>query len=120
MILYVEAMRALFAAEVPNSLSIRPTDKEKIRYVINDASAKGFGPGTQYLDLTFEGRDGLWDVVFAHGGSNLQEGQNLTNHLLSEICAGKHDGCEVWCFVDNAIGLMFRQRDCLLYNIYSI
>ena len=67
MMLHVEALRALFAAEVPHSVSIRPTDKGKIRYVIGDASAKGFGSGTQYPDFTFEGRDGLWEVVFSPG-----------------------------------------------------
>ena len=30
--------------------------------------------------------------LFAQGGSYLQEGHNLTNHLLNEIRAGKHDG----------------------------
>ena len=65
--LHVEALRALFAAEVPHSVSIRPIDKGKIRYVIGDASAKGFGSGTQYPDLTFEGRDGLLEVVFFPG-----------------------------------------------------
>ena len=43
MMLHVEALRALFAAEVPHSVSIRPTDKGEIRSIIRDASAKGFG-----------------------------------------------------------------------------
>ena len=64
MMLHVEALRTLFAAEVPHYVSIQPTDKGGTRYVIGDTSAKGFGSGTQYTDLTFAGRDGLWEVVF--------------------------------------------------------
>ena len=103
MMLHVEDLWGLFTAEFPRSVSIWPTDNGKIRYVIGDASAKGFGYGTQYLDLQFEGRDGLWEVFFPQGGSNLREGHNLTNHFLGEIHVGKHDGCEVWCFTDNAV-----------------
>ena len=84
-------------------MPIRPTSQEKLRYVIGDAFAEGFGAGTQYPDLVFEGRDGLWRTDFAKGGSNLREAQNLANHLLADIVAGKHDGCEVWCFTDNAV-----------------
>ena len=101
--LHIEALRTLFAADAPHAVPIRPTDVGKIRYVIGDASAEGFGAGTQYPDLVFEGRDGLWKTEFAEGGSNLREAQNLANHLLSEIKAGNHDGCEVWCFTDNSV-----------------
>ena len=103
MLMHVEALRVLFSEAVPVAIPIRPTDVEKVRYVIGDASAEGFGAGTQYPDLVFEGRDGLWRTVFAEGGSNLREAQNLANHLLADIRAGKHDGCEVWCFTDNAV-----------------
>jgi len=103
MICHIEALRTLFASDKPHSIPIRPTDADKIRFVIGDASAEGFGAGTQFPGLEFEGRDGLWMTDFASGGSNLREAQNLVNHLLADIRAGKHDGCEVWCFTDNAV-----------------
>ena len=53
--------------------------------------------------MTLTGRDGLWLPEFALGGSNLREGTNMVNHLLKDVRAGKHDGCEVWCFTDNAV-----------------
>ena len=99
--MHVEALRALFATEVPHSVSIRLTDRGKIRYVIGDASSKGFVSGisgTQYPDLTFEGWGGLWEVFFSQGGSSLWSGVPQT--ML--------------------FGLMFGQRDCLPHNIYFI
>jgi hypothetical protein len=48
-------------------------------------------------------REGLWEEDFAAGGSNLREAQNQANHLLTDIRAGRHDGCEVWVFTDNAV-----------------
>ena len=66
-------------------------------------SAEGFGSGVQYPDLMFEGRDGLWNLKFALGGSNLSKGQTMTNHSLMEIKPGKHNGCEFWCFTDNSV-----------------
>ena len=60
---------------------------------MGDASAEGFGAGTQYPELEFDPK----------GGLNLREAQNLVNNLLAVILAGKHDGCKVWCFTDNAI-----------------
>ena len=103
MLMHVEALRVLFEGPVPLAVPIRPTDINKLRYVIGDASAEGFGAGTQYPDLVFEGRDGLWLTDFAEGGSNLREAQNLANHLLADIRAGKYDGCEVWTATDNAV-----------------
>ena len=49
------------------------------------------------------GRDGLWNPVFSGKGSNLQEVQCQANHLLLEIKAGTHDGCDIWCVTDNAV-----------------
>ena len=45
----------------------------------------------------------MWSPEFARGGSNLREAQNQVNHLLLEVKAGKHDGCEIWCGTDNAV-----------------
>ena len=55
-----------------------------------------WGGVTQYPDGTLTSREGLWDLQFAEGGSNLREAQNQVNHLLLEIRGGKHDGCEPW------------------------
>ena len=103
MLMHTRALRVLFSNEVPHTVSIRPTDKGKLRYYIGDASAEGFGSGVQYPDMTLTGRDGLWLPEFALGGSNLREGTNMVNHLLKDVRAGKHDVCEVWCFTDNAV-----------------
>ena len=103
MLMHVEALRSLFAADTPHAVPIRPTDKGKIRYYIGDASAEGFGSGMQYPDSVLDGRVGLWEAGYASGGSNLREGTNMANHLLQDIKAGKHDGCEVWCFTDNSV-----------------
>ena len=56
--MHIYALRVLFGEEVPHTVPIQPTEVGKIRYFIGDASAEGFGPGTQYPDLNFEGRDG--------------------------------------------------------------
>jgi hypothetical protein len=48
-------------------------------------------------------REGLWDPEFAVGGSNLREAQNQVNHLIAEIRAGLHDGCEVWDATNNSV-----------------
>ena len=103
LLMHVEALRSLFAAETPHSVPIRPTDKWKNRYYLGDASAEGFGSGMQYPDMVLDGRVGLWMAGYAEGGSNVREGTNMTNHLLEDIKAGKHDGCEVWCFTDNSV-----------------
>ncbi|KAL7527269.1 hypothetical protein ACHAXR_004033, partial [Thalassiosira sp. AJA248-18] len=51
MLMHVEALRVLFSEAAPLAIPVlRPTDVEKLRYVIGDASAEGFGAGTQYPD----------------------------------------------------------------------
>lgn len=103
LVMHVGALLALFAAEEPLAIPIRPTDAGKIRYAIGDASAEGFGMATQYPDMTIEARDGLWEEEFSKGGSNLREAQNIGNHLRADIQSGKHDGCELWSVTDNAV-----------------
>jgi hypothetical protein len=82
---------------------LRPIDVHKLRYTVGDASAEGFFIATQYPDATLDSRGGLWDETFAQGGSNLREAQNFGNHLLIKVKAGKHNGCAVWAFTDNAV-----------------
>lgn len=101
--LHAQALLRLLDSEAPLALPIRPSDKHKLRYTIGDASAEGFGSATQFPTMEIQGRDGLWDPSFAEGGSNLREAQCQVNHLLGEIRAGDHDGCEIWCFTDNAV-----------------
>jgi len=103
LLMHVDALLVLFNTEAPRVVPVRPTDKSKLRYVCGDASAEGFGVMTQYPSLKIQGRDGLWDPKFAEKGSNLREAQAQCNHLLEEIRARKHDGCELWCFTDNAV-----------------
>ena len=103
LVLHVTGLLLLFHTKEPLAIPIRPTDRGKIRYHVGDASAEGFAAGTQYPDLSLEGRDGLWCPEFAKGGSNLREAQNIVNHLLLEIRQGRHDGCEIWSASDNAV-----------------
>ncbi len=100
---HVRALSILFKADTPLELPIRPTDSGKIRYFLGDASAEGFGSGTQFPNLEVRQKDGLWDPDFAEGGSNLREATAQANHLLTEIRAGLHDGCELWMGTDNAV-----------------
>jgi len=100
---HVTALIELFEGDTAAAVPIRPTSALKIRYQAADASAEGFGAGTQYPDSMFERRDGLWDPAYAIRGSNLREATVQANHLLKDIRAGKHDGCEVWMFTDNAV-----------------
>jgi len=51
MLMHTEAMCALFTTEAPPTVSIQPTDKEKLRYYVGGASAEGFGFVMQYLDM---------------------------------------------------------------------
>ncbi len=101
--MHVEALLELFPTDEPLAQPVRPTDKHKLRYVCGDASREGLSWATQYPNGTLEGRDGLWAADFAKGGSNLREAQNQVNHLLLDIKANKHDGCEVWCATKNAV-----------------
>ena len=103
LVMHVKGLLKLFGSEEPRVVPVRPTDRGKVRYHAGDASAEGYAAGTQYPDLSFEGRDGLWRKDFAAGGSNLREAQNIVNHLLLEVREGKHDGCEVWSATDNAV-----------------
>ncbi len=96
LLLHVEALQTLFAGEQPLMIPIRPTDRGNLRFFCSNASREGFRGATQYPDGTRTLREGLWDLQFAKGGSNLREAQNQVNHLLPEIRAGKHDGCELW------------------------
>ncbi len=97
---HVSALLRLFASDAPLVVPICPTDAHKLRYVIGDASAEGFGAGTQFPDMVFSGHDGLWCEVFALGGSNLREAQAQVNHLLQDVRQGLHNGCEIWaCLV---------------------
>lgn len=84
-------------------IPVRPTEVDKLRYVIADASSEGLGAATQYPELELEGQDGLWLTKFSEGGSNSREAQNIVNHLLFKINADKHTGGEVWCATDNAV-----------------
>ena len=105
LLLHAEALQVLFKGEQPWTVPIRTTDKRKLRYYVGDASLEGFGGVTQFPNLSMTSREGLWDASFAEGGSNLREAQNQVNHLLWEITAGKHDGCEVWAATNNAVWL---------------
>ena len=103
LLLHAEALQELFGQEQPLMTPIRPTDKRKLRYYVGDASREGFGGATQYPRGDLVTREGLWDSEFAEGGSNLWEAQNQVNHLLQEIRAGEHDGCEIWAATDNSV-----------------
>ncbi len=92
---HTEALQVLFQEELPIMVPIRPTDKHKLQFFVGDASREGFGGSTQYPDGWVSSREGLWDPEFAEGGSNLREAQNQVNHLIAEIRARLHDGCEV-------------------------
>jgi len=103
LLLHCEALQMLFEGDNPLLVPLRPTDKGKLRFYVGDASREGFGGATQYPDGTLISREGLWEAGFAEGGSNLREAQNQVNHLIWEIRAGKHDGCELWAATDNAV-----------------
>ena len=93
----------MFSPLEPLTLHLRPTDADKLRYFVADASAEGFGLVPQYPNGSTERRDGLWMPSFAVGGSNLRDATAQVNRLLSDVQAGRNDGCEVWCATDNAI-----------------
>ena len=103
LVCHINALLLLFVSETPLMVPLRPSEAHKLRYVVGDASAEGFSIVTQYPDLRLDSRDGLWEELFAEGGSNLREAQNFANHLLVEIRSGKHDGCAVWAGTDNAV-----------------
>ncbi len=84
-------------------IPIHPTERGKLRFFCGDASREGFGGATQYPDGTLTLQEGLWDLQFSKGGSNLRKAQNQVNHLLLEIRGGKHDGCELWAATDNSV-----------------
>ena len=105
LIMHTKALLELFASDIPLTLPLRPTYAHKLRYFAADASAEGLGSVIQYPDVSIEGRDGLWMPAFSEGGSNLRECTAQVNHLLGDVKAGKHDGCEIWCATDNAVWL---------------
>lgn len=100
---HVEALLCLFSSDTPLMVPLRPSEAHKLRYIVGDASAEGFSIVTQYPDMKLTSRDGMWDEVFAEGGSNLREAQNFANHCLNEIRSGMHDGCSLWAATDNAV-----------------
>jgi hypothetical protein len=71
---------------------------------------EGFGGSTQYPDGLVSSREGLWDPEFSEGEFNLREAQNQVNHLIAEIRAGFHDGCEVWAATDNSVWSAVRNK----------
>jgi hypothetical protein len=100
---HVDALHTLFQGKQPLLVPGRPTDKHKLRFFVGDTSREGFGGATQFPNGLVSSREGLWDLMFAEGGSNLREAQNQVNHLLSEIRAGLHDGCKVWAATNNSV-----------------
>jgi hypothetical protein len=98
---HCEALLELFDSELPRADFVRPASATSYRYYVGDASREGLGGATQFPDLSIRGRRGVWEPSFADGGSNLREAQNQVNHLIQEVRAGLHDGCEVWAFTDN-------------------
>jgi hypothetical protein len=100
---HTKALQVLFQGEHPIMVPIHPTDKYKLWFFVGDASREGFGGSTQYPAGLVSSHEGLWDPEVSEGGSNLREAQNQVNHLISEIRAGFHDGCEVWAATDNSV-----------------
>ena len=68
--MHVEVLLLLFDTDAPRVVYIKPTDKNKLKYMGGDASAEGFGSMTQYPGLLIAGRNGLQDPVFSGKGSN--------------------------------------------------
>ena len=69
---HVNTLLQLFKSELPLMVPLRSTDAHKLRYIVTDASAEGFSIVTQYPELKLKGRDGMWTLAFARGGSNLR------------------------------------------------
>ena len=65
--------------------------------------ASAAGGGMQFNNHHMEEVHGLWLPDFAEGGSNLREAQAQANHLLGDVRAGRHGGCEVWGLTDNSV-----------------
>lgn len=101
--MHVSALQRLFNGDAPRLAPIRPEEASMVRIAVGDASAEGFGYGTQFPEEEVVLRDGLWDEVFSFKSSNLREATNIGNNLLRDIESGVHDGCEVWVAVDNAV-----------------
>jgi len=100
---HCRALTELFKNPSPLLVPLRPTEAHKIRYISGDASAEGFFIATQYPSGAIETREGLWEKSFSEASSNLREAQNFGNHMLEEIRSGKHTGCALWAFTDNAV-----------------
>jgi hypothetical protein len=103
LIKHCEALLELFEGDLPRANFVRPASSKSYHYYIGDASQEGLGGATQYPDGSIRGRRGVWEASFAEGGSNLREAQNHVSHLIQEVRAGMHDGCEIWAFTDNAV-----------------
>jgi hypothetical protein len=120
LVMHCEALADLFASETPRTVYIRPSNANKFRYYVGDASAEGFGGATQFPDGTIRGQKGASEQDFAEGGSNLGEAQNQANHLLNEIRSGVHDGCKLWAGTDNGcIGWQSGSKFSPLLFIYA-
>lgn len=70
---HVDGLLQLFSEEEPKASPIRPTDARKIRYLVGDASAEGFGMATQYPNMEIDIEDGLWTEEFSENSSNLRK-----------------------------------------------
>ena len=100
---HVKALLKLFESDVPLTVSLRPTDAHKLRYMVMDAAAEGFSNVVQFPELRLNASDGLWDEGFAEGGSNLREAMCFGNKALLDVRSGVHDGCALWAATDNAV-----------------
>jgi hypothetical protein len=103
LVLHTHALRRLFNTEEPRVCHIRPMEKHMVCYVCGDAWAEGFAQAVQYPDLTIDEQDGLWEEEITMKSLNLREALNIANHLIRDITAGYHDGCEIWQGTDNAV-----------------
>lgn len=104
--LHVDGLLKLFHEEEPPAVPIRPTEAGKIRYLVGDASAEGFGMAIQYPNLEIEIEDGLWTEEFSEQSSNMREAANHAMFILKVVKTGRHDGCKLWDGTDNHVWSM--------------
>mmetsp|Transcript_5950 Transcript_5950/g.13021 ORF Transcript_5950/g.13021 Transcript_5950/m.13021 type:complete len:1140 (-) Transcript_5950:4782-8201(-) len=103
LLMHVRALQKLFNSEEPRVVEVRPREANMLRYIVADASAEGFGYGTQFPEMQFVEREGMWTPEFGDSSSNLREATNIAHNLKRDIESGMHDGCELWCGTDNAV-----------------